>query len=297
MDLEELLEQLWRGEPGVAERLRRLGPEAADAAPALADAVARGDARLRAEAIFVLEGLGPAARPALPSLVQALRDEDLELSAQAADALGAMGGEAVPALIEALDDPDWRVRQAVCQAFGVMGADAGGAVPALLRRVRSERDEVRRRAVWALGEIGDVAALDTLAEVFTEEGGTVGVWIAETFARFGRRARPVATALRAEMHREDPQLAIAAAAALLEIGEYEDAAVWALIARLQDGEACDRVEAAITLGEFGPKARTAIPALKAAERDEDDDLRAQAMVALAKIRPEYAREPVGEAPA
>ena len=71
----------------------------------------------------------------------------------------------------------------------------------------------------------------------------------------------------------------------LRIEEFADAAVWTLITYLQQGAPDDRIEAAIALGEFGATARAALPALKAAERDEDDDLRVQAAIAMAKTTP------------
>jgi HEAT repeat protein len=289
VNLEETVAELWEGDPDARDRLRAMGPEAADAVPALADALARGGRQLRLDAMFVLEGIGAQASAAIPSLVEALRDEDLDISAQAAETLGALGYEAVPALVTALEDEDWRVRQAACQALGIIAADATEAVPALLQVIQNDKDEVRHRAVWALGAIGDVAALDPLAEILTREGGTVGCWIAEALGSYGRRARTVAAALRDELHRDHRGLALAAAAALCRIEEYADAAVWTLITYLQQGAPDDRIEAAIALGEFGSTARAALPALKAAERDEDEDLRAQATIAMAKIRPEFAR--------
>jgi HEAT repeat protein len=174
-----------------------------------------------------------------------------------------------------------------------MGAAARDAVPALLSRAALEREQARQRAIWALGQIGDERALEPLQEIFAREGGEVGCWIAEAFAAFGRRARPVAAALRDELHRDDPQLAIAAATALLAIGEHIDAAVWALIACLHHPDEDVRIEAAILLGDFGSAASAAIPALRAAEHAEEDDLRAQAKIAIAKIRPEYARAESG----
>ena len=158
----------------------------------------------------------------------------------------------------------------------------------MLQRVEEDREDVRHRAVWALGEIGDVLALEPLTEIYTSEGGTVGVWIAEALARFGRKARPVAGALRAELHREDPYLSLASAAALRRIEIHEEPAVWALITHLQDSDDDEvRIEAALTLADFGPKAAAAIPALLAAQKHPNEELRMQATVAIAKIRPEY----------
>jgi HEAT repeat protein len=96
-------------------------------------------------------------------------------------------------------------------------------------------------------------------------------------------------ALRDELHRDDPHVALASAAARLAIGEHTDAAIWALIASLQSRDDDVRLEAAILLGDFGAAASAAIPALRTAGRAGDEELRAQARIAIAKIRPEYAR--------
>jgi len=295
--VEQLLEALARGEPEARDALRRMGPAAAEGVPALVEMVAGGDRRRRLDAMFVLEGLATAAAPAVPALLEALRDADGVVSVQAADTLGSVGSAGVPGLVEALGDRDAHVRQGACHALGVVGKEAGDAVPALLKRLGPKEDgSVRERAVWALGEIGDQAALEPLIEIFSEEGAAIGCWIAEAIGRFGRRARPVADALRDELHRDDPDLALASAAALRRVAMYEDAAVWALVALLQGGRGGDqggrggdadlRVEAAILLGEYGSKAAAAVPALRAAESDASEEVRAQATLALAKIRPQ-----------
>jgi HEAT repeat protein len=70
---------------------------------------------------------------------------------------------------------------------------------------------------------------------------------------------------------------------------FEDSAVWALIALLQDAADPDvRIEAAMALGDLGARGAAALPALRAAARDGDDEMRAEAAMAIAKIRPEEA---------
>ena len=162
MSLEETVAKLLQGDPDARDRLRSMGPEAADAAPALADAVARGDRQLRLDAMFVLEGLGVHGRAAIPGLVEALRDEDMDVAAQAAETLGALGYEAVPALVGALEDPDWRIRQAACQALGIIGVDATEAVGL------SER---RGNTTAVLLDIDDDSFLDAVA--FGPEGAVL----------------------------------------------------------------------------------------------------------------------------
>ena len=51
-----------------------------------------------------------------------------------------------------------------------------------------------------------------------------------------------------------------------------------------------RIECAIALGDHGRAASAALPALRAVEADDDEDLRIQATLAIAKIRPELLRQ-------
>jgi len=292
--LERLLERLWRGDPHARDELRSLGPDAAPAVPALADAVRSGEPELRCDALFVLEGVGPGARPALPALFEALRDRDGDVSARAADALAALGEAAVDGLVAELGADDAARRQAACRALGVLGTPARAAVPALLACARGDTEEVAMRAIWALGCVRTPAALEPLAEIVADDGGMAGCWAAEALAEYGPDARDVAGALRDELHRDDPGLAIACASALIAIRVHEDAAIWALITLLQTGGDPDlATEAAIVLGECGGAAVAAVPALRAAAHDADDaDLRREARLALARIRPEYAADVV-----
>ncbi len=266
-----------------------MGPKAAIAAADLADAVAQGSPRLQRDAMFVLEGLGESARPALPALIGVLKGRDQDLACDAADALGAVGVVAVPDLMICLTDERDAVRLLACRALGAIGPAATLAVSDLLRIADQDADDVRRRAIWALGRTGAPEALEPLAAMLTDEGGELGCCVADALSMYGRDARPIAAALRDELHRDDPFLALACADALRSIGMYQDAAIWALISCLASSEDDDvRVEAAILLGDYGARATAALPTLHGAQSDPSEELRAQAAIATAKIRPIYA---------
>ena len=291
MFVDKLLHRLWKGDDDAWLELRGMGPKLLAALPHLQTWLLEGDDARRLLVIEVLETMRQDAAPAVPELTFALREGTGLVRAAAADTLAAIGAPALETLREALTDPTPEARRAACRALGSIGATAAGCVPALLERVcdKQEVESVRTRAAWALGEIGTDQAIDRLAEVFTEEGGSIALWIAEAFGRIGRAARPAAAALRDELHRDDPELALASATALLELRMSEDQAVWALIRWLQEGDTEIAAEAALVLGEFGTHATAAIPSLLHATRSEDEDLRRSAKLAIAKIRPEYAK--------
>ena len=138
-----------------AEALGTIGAAAEEAAPALVEAMADGNDRVRAKAVEALGKIGEAAAEvAVPSLVRALRDQDNWVSALAAEALGQMGesaDEAIPALVRSLRHLNPQVRGNAAEALGKMGAAAAGARPALetAAGMRTAGSAARPSAPWA----------------------------------------------------------------------------------------------------------------------------------------------------
>ncbi|MFO0841897.1 MAG: HEAT repeat domain-containing protein [Gemmataceae bacterium] len=186
----ESAESRWRA----ADLLGKLGPEAADATPALLRALADDDLHVRTvaaaslglvarkeSAAEVVPGLnalveaggpasaaasrslskfGPRAETAVPPLVKALKAQDSEARWNAARTLGKIGPaaqRAVPALIEAMKDGDAKVREHAAEAVGDIGPAAKDAIPALTKALADENARVRRDAVRSLGQIGPAA--------------------------------------------------------------------------------------------------------------------------------------------
>ena len=78
--------------------LARLGPAAAPAASALADALEHPNSFVRAFAATSLSQVGRAAASAVPSLIRVLQDEDDVVASSAVDALRVLGDEASAAV-------------------------------------------------------------------------------------------------------------------------------------------------------------------------------------------------------
>ncbi len=157
--------------------LKRIGPEASEAVPALASALQSDDAELRRELQFTLAAIGPAAAPAIPQLVKSLRDDDQEIRYSAIYALGRIGEQAkdaCPELIELLQSDDQFTRVAAVWAMTRIDpgrpeiAEAG--VPLLSEALQSERELLRAEAAATLGELGDSAksALPALKEALND---------------------------------------------------------------------------------------------------------------------------------
>ena len=137
-----------------AEELGRSG--AAEAVPALIDAMNDDYWGVRLSAAMALGDIGDASEPVVPTLAKALRDENPSVRSGAAWALGRIGEPAkaaVPALIEALHEDKASIRFNAAYALGRIGEIAKDAVPALIHALRDEDGQVRHFATEALKQI------------------------------------------------------------------------------------------------------------------------------------------------
>jgi hypothetical protein len=110
----------------------------------------------RRHAVERLAEIGPAAAEAVPALIEALRDSADDVRQGAASALGKIGpaaAAAVPALIEALRDSNNDVRLEAVRALGEIGPCAPEAVAALRGARRDSDEAVCRAAADALGKL------------------------------------------------------------------------------------------------------------------------------------------------
>ncbi|MBZ5626408.1 MAG: HEAT repeat domain-containing protein [Acidobacteriia bacterium] len=145
-----------------------LGSIGAEAVPALVEALAAGETRIRCQAACALGRVRAGAEEAVPALVAALNDDDRRVrvwSVMALDQIGATTKGAVPALIEALKNADEAVRYIAADALGRIGVAAKEAVPALIEALHDDDSDVRDKATEALkalrpeAETGDSARM------------------------------------------------------------------------------------------------------------------------------------------
>ena len=219
-------------------------------------------------------------------LSAALRDADAEVRRDAARALSGLGARASSAgpelqgLLARERDP--AVRGAASRALVALGGPALAAAPAaplvggLLDAARGsgERDMPDVALVDALAEQGHPAVPQVVAAL---RDGDAGVrWhAAAALMHLGRQAAGHAAALRAAM--DDPVWIVrnAAGRALEEVCGPDD--VPALAQAVGDPSVETRYHAARALGRQGLDAAPAVPALSAALRDEDWEVRTEAV--------------------
>jgi HEAT repeat protein len=276
-----------------AEALGRLGEPAV---PALTTQLRDKDPDIRKNAAWALWRMGPKAKAAVPALCEMSKDGNASVRLFAVAALGKIGpaaGGAVPALIERLQDPDGKIRVKASWALGSIGSAAKDAVPGLIATLKDKEKEARESATWALGKIGQGAKAAIPALIETAKMDKEHGLAAEALGRIGAEAKAAVPTLVAMLDQSPAQARIRIALAHWRITGHEETAVKVLTAALTGEQSADRCAAADALGEMGPKAKAAVPALiaMAKKKTGDDhflDLEA-ARRALKKIDPQAAQ--------
>lgn len=107
-------------------------------------------------------------------------------------------------------------------------------------------------------------------------------------AAVGCSSKKSTTQLIADLKSADEKDRLVAVRLLADRKGEADQVVPALTEALRDKESDIRLSAAIGLGYFGEKAKDAIPALQATQKDHDPRVREAASVAISRISPELA---------
>jgi len=198
-------------------------------------------------------------------------------------ALDWWGRKAVPGLIARLRDANPYVRSEACQELSSLGFEGQEAVAVLITALNEDPvNWVRFAAAEALGKIGPAAeaSVPDLIRALQEDRLGVPREAATALGRLG--AVQAIPALVAGLEHEDRDVQVASAAALGEIGPAAAQAVPALIKALRD-QANWHVgrEAAVALGRIGDP--TALPALREAAGHKVGHVREAAAEAIKTI--------------
>jgi HEAT repeat protein len=256
----QLVEQaLLEDNPAIAQALLRIDPDAA--VTAFAKALTESDPRVRERAATALFQLGPQAKAALPALAAAAKDANPGVLEKVFKALERIGPEAAPALGAALAIEDTESRLGALHALQELGPGAKAAVPAIQAVLKDKDERVRHEAADALGRIGPAATAATpaLLEAVADKNLNVVRQALMALEKVGLAPDQFATELQA---------AVPAFVAAFENNELESNA---------------RVLAVRLLGQMGPAAAAAVPALQQAAKG--GALASAAQDALRKIGP------------
>jgi HEAT repeat protein len=180
----------------------------------------------------------------------------------------------VPILISLLQDTDRDVRRRTIAALAKFGEQAQRTLPVLRAALKDaalkdDDESVRSEAVHAVLQVGPQPASDVAALIdsLQDELDVVRFHAAVALGDFGRGAQSAAPALiHAARWDEDAAVRVEAAVALRKIEGHGPLAIQTLVEALGNDNELVCWIAADALGELGPEAREAIPALQQALR-------------------------------
>ncbi|MEX2216561.1 MAG: HEAT repeat domain-containing protein [Phycisphaeraceae bacterium] len=259
-----------------AGALYALGTDAAEAVPALTEALNDEFPAVRAGVAQTLGNIGTAARDAEPALKTLLDDKDTEVRVSAILALGQVTGSPAPQpMVLALRDESLRVRDVAAQLLVKLGQPA---IEHLKPAVKDKDLAVRVLAAQVLGKIKHVEAVPILITAMEDEDRGVRDSAILALAETGEPAIP---ALGQLLKHEDWQKRWAAAYALNVIGTIKTAEQ--LVRVLNDEDERVREQAVTAMARIG---KDAIDALAGAAGDKEAGLRQSAITALGAMERE-----------
>jgi HEAT repeat protein len=266
----------------------------------------------------VLNAIADAGPQAVPGLIEALKhDQAAYWACLVLREIGPAAKDAVPALTEKLKDPRPEIRREAILALGAMEEAAGSAVPQIAAALNDE--QTRQAATYALGRIGQIPA-DVEATVRANANSddkvlsTTSLWAVTRVHPEDKRIRRAATKRLIERLKDKDEMVRAAAAhaltalppapeitgpiwekalqdadettvrnALSALATLGPPAVPKLIDALKYEKL--RINVVYVLGQIGPAAAPATPALAKLIADKDERVAQEAVISLAKIGP------------
>jgi HEAT repeat protein len=262
---------------------------------ALIKALADGEPEIRRDAArflwktWFLPETEPALRAALKR-EQGLASPNATVITAIASTLATIGSReakqsVAPLLLEALKSPDHQVRQNAVEKLGKIGRDAVSAVGPIVQALRDSDEYVRYAAAEALGSIGSREAIPALIKSLGDAKLNVQAQAASAIYRIGDDASvqelavPVLIkALEGERYSLDHVIRV-----LGEMGPAAYRAVPALVRSLKRSGSSDMGMIVNALGSIGPRAREATPALLDAWGRADEGGRSSIARALEAI--------------
>ena len=282
--------------------LAEIGPDAAPASAALAQAAGEGATEERLQAILSLAAIGEPAASAAPVVVKALDTGDAALRLPAAFALGRMkssaGDESLTTLAKG-DDPF--VGSVAAWALARIHPDdkqlVDDAVARLRKGLANPDPDARAACVNGLSDLSDTFAGDAREQLagefvglLTDTDPKAGQAAGAALIRLGGAAVP---GLRAKL--ADPAIRLNVLEILAAMGPVAKPAIGELVTALGDADPAYRGGAAVAIAAIGADAAEAVPQLQKLVADDSaaDGLRYAAAYALGKIGPAAAAaEPV-----
>ena len=257
-DAEILWTYMWNWMYGKSDLYETARPDTKMDVASAIEVLETGDTAARMAAANTLGFMREAAAEAVPALVNALEDSYEPVRRNAIYALGAIGASAVEPLGNALDAEKEAFEMEpilhICDAAHGLAAIGAPAVPALIAALKDERENVRASAAYALGEMGPTAAeaVDGLVALLTDASEEVRQHATSALGMLKvPTSKTVPALVKVLTDREDTDLAFFAAQALTRIGPDATAAIPALQEALMSESAYVRGFSSEALSRIG----------------------------------------------
>jgi len=246
----------------------------------------------RIRAAKALGMLGESSAQSVPALVQSLQmDKDPFVRRQCAMALGRLGASAesaIPALLDRFSHGyENAINLAGCEAVAaIRRIDPNGAkfLTEIRLRMQSRDPAIRRKAIDAIGLLGPPAReeiLTILIAAIADRGAEVRYAAARALDWIEAPAASAAPALAPLLADKDQDVPDAARTTLLKMGAGGVTEIAKMLAPTRELKA--RRRAVRLLHDLGSQAAAAKEALVSARKDADDEVRAMAEKALARL--------------
>ncbi len=233
------------------------------------------------------------------SLIRELADSDSQIREKAVSQLQDRGEDLMLHLVDLLDHTDANVRAFAANETIWRQPKPQEAIKPLVRLLNDENEQVRWSAAYALGDFGlyaspdltdeEETAVEALCMSLSDREERVREACVYALVEFGAKSARTKPAILTALGDEDMSVRLEAASGLLTIdSQYEARAVSVLVQGLSAKNAEDRRRAVYYLGNLGPRARFAVPALVDTLGDTDREIGNAAAGALADIGPDAA---------
>src|ERR1043166_8500999 len=258
-----------------AYQLRAMGPSASNSVPALSRALKDEESFVVDEAVEALQNIGPPAAGALPNLIMAYFDPnnaDIGRVSRALRAIGFSGRTTPSNLYQTLSETGPAERLFLMSV--IMETNKPSAPDAeLVRTLLHHEDKIiRRGAVLAAGKIGLPCVPDLIAAL-DDSSWEARSTATEHLARIKPVKSEIVPALLKAFKDQDRWVRIKAVEAVRDVASSTQWAeargrpvdprlVDALIITLGDSDSSVATFSCIVLGDLGPTAKKAVPALR-----------------------------------
>jgi HEAT repeat protein len=232
-------------------------------------------------AVRALGDLGPAGSAAVPQLTERLNNAALQSAI--IDTLGKIGPKAeasVPRLLELARGKDREIQIVSMLALGLIGKPSGDVLSTLYTYQKNDDREVRYAAFQAITKLepDQDKLFPVLLSALQEESIRMHRIAAVALAKYGDKAQPAVPTLIKMLDREtDRKIALEA---LKSIHVHD---LPPLLTALNNKDANVRAFACDSLGDLGPAAKEAVPALQEKANGDAEAVRDAAKKALERI--------------